>query len=120
MLMIVCGVIPWRDCGRESGCRDAEIQTIWGCKTETAEYPVEVETDSGTEKIWRCPWAVANECGAWEVMRYWSHYKNGHLPEGGGGVNDQPQKLMAAIEFIEQNMGKYRKMAEGLSDTDGE
>lgn len=117
MLMIVSGVIPWRDCGRTPGCRDPEIQEMWGCKGETSEYPIEVETeDGGTETVRRCPWALVNESGAWTVMRYWGHYKNHHLP-GRGGVDDQPLKLMAAIEFVEQHVAHYRKMAE---DGEGE
>jgi hypothetical protein len=114
MLMVATGVIPERDCGR--GCRDPNIRRMWGCDGDTSEFPLEVERDDGSvETIRRCPYALARESGAWAVLRRWNHYRRGFLPFE-GGTEDQPRKLMEAIEFVDAHIEEYHKRAEDPDD----
>ena len=111
MLMVLCGVIPERDCEQ---C-DEEIRKMRGCREEdeeTCEFPYNLETDTGAEEIRRCPVALLAGTDVWEVWEYYEDIRFFNLPPRAGGSDDQPQKLMQALRFIHRNIDHYRRMAE--------
>ena len=84
----------------------------WGCEKPTAKRPVVYRVWGREFSIRRCPRALLRGTGVWEVFRYYNNFKNGFLPEA-GGINDQPGKLMQAIDFISGEMASLQAELDG-------
>jgi len=84
----------------------------WGCTEPTAKRPVVFHVWGEEVELFRCPRAVLRGTGTWEVFRHYNNFKSGFLPEA-GGINDQPRKLMRAIEFISGEMASLQAKVDG-------
>ena len=114
--MLATELIPKRDCPK--ACKNPLIAGKWGCKPKTkSEFPFTVDTDDGgTEKIWRCPYAILRQTDVWQVMFYFRLYRKEILPVAGGSL-EQPMKLMEALDFLDCNLPDYQKRAEDKEES---
>lgn len=67
----------------------------------------------GVGDITRCPLAMIDGETSM-VLKLYSHYKNGYLPDA-GGINDQPASLIKAFEIIESatNLAREKLQEDG-------
>ncbi len=90
--------------------RDPTFKELWGCEDETAERPFSIgKRDGGTEEIRRCPVALLSGTGVESYFTAHYRLKTYNLPPEAGGDRDQPRKLMAAIDFIENEITKHQE-----------